>query len=278
MGINIGILAGSGDIPLLVLEEVRKKGYEPYVVGLKGMADDSLHRGDVPFLWVGINDLRKVVSFYRKRGVKQIVPAGRIDPKVLVEKEHLKKRVRAYLKKLTDNKPSTVLGKVFHLLSDAGLEVIDPTPFLKTYFCPEGQVGGIRPSKEAEEDINFGWETAQSAADLDIGQTVIVKNRIVVAVEGIEGTDAAVERGGVLAGPETVVVKVCRTSQDPRIDLPGVGLKTIKKCVDARCSALCFEAEALPFFQQKESVSLADTHKLAIVSRKRKRLERENNG
>ena len=124
-----------------------------------------------------------------------------------------------------------------------------------------------RPSRELELDIAFGWEMARNIADSDIGQTVVVKDRAIVAVEGMEGTDETIKRGGRLAGKGTTVVKVSRMSQDPRIDLPAVGLATVQSLVAAKSSVLCFEAGQMPFFQRQEAVCLADAQGIAIIAK-----------
>ena len=112
----------------------------------------------------------------------------------------------------------------------------------------------------------FGWGIARKLADLDIGQTVIVKGKAIVAVEGIEGTDEAIKRAGELAGKGIVVVKVSRSYQDPRIDLPAVGLETVKSLIQAGGQGLGFEARKIPFFQKGEAISLADDHGVSIIA------------
>ena len=148
------------------------------------------------------------------------------------------------------------------------IRITDPTPFIASSFSQEGILTGPKPSPDSEKDIAFGWEIAKNIADSDIGQTVIVKDKSVVAVEGIEGTDEAIKRGGRLAGKGTVVVKVSRSFQDARIDLPAVGLNTVKSLVEAGSKALCFEAQRIPFFQKKDAISLADDNKVSIIVKK----------
>ena len=122
-------------------------------------------------------------------------------------------------------------------------------------------------SQAVEEDVDFGWRMAKKIAELDIGQTVIVKNKAVVAVEGMEGTDEAILRAGRIAGKDSVVVKVCRPHQDPRIDLPAIGLNTVQKLVQSGAGTLCFEAKKMPFFRKQEAVSLAEKHQISILAR-----------
>ncbi len=145
---------------------------------------------------------------------------------------------------------------------------MDPTSFVASSFCQEGVLTKTKPSPAAEEDIEFDFKIAKNIADLDIGQTVIVKDKAVVAVEGMEGTDEAIKRGGRLAGEETVVVKVSRSFQDARVDLPAVGLNTVKSLVEARSGSLCIEAQSIPFFQKEKAISLADAHRISIIVKK----------
>ena len=116
-------------------------------------------------------------------------------------------------------------------------------------------------------DIKFGWTVARQIADLDIGQTVIVKEKAIVAVEGMEGTDETIERGGLLAGKGTTVVKVSRTHQDPRVDLPAVGLNTVQSLIDAKSAALCVEANRVAFFQREEAIALAKSNNIVILAK-----------
>ncbi|MBN1222376.1 MAG: LpxI family protein, partial [Candidatus Aminicenantes bacterium] len=162
----------------------------------------------------------------------------------------------------------SLIKTVIGLLEAQGITVLDPSPFLASAFCGEGLLSNRKMTGELETDIDFGWKIARRAADLDIGQTIIVKDRAVVAVEGMEGTDDAIERGGLLAGLGTTVIKVSRTHQDPRIDLPAVGLNTIKAMVTAGCAALCIEADRVPLFQKEEALALADAHNIVILAKK----------
>ena len=148
-----------------------------------------------------------------------------------------------------------------------GIKIIDPTIFLSPYFCRAGVFTKTYPNKQDEEDISFGWDKAKILADQDIGQTLIVKNKIVLAVEGAEGTNETIRRAGDLIGDGFVVIKRTRTHQDPRIDLPGIGLETVKHLVKAGGKILCFEADKMPFFQKDEALELADMNNISILAR-----------
>jgi len=162
--------------------------------------------------------------------------------------------------------PVRMIEALIGFLETQGIRILDPTPFLKDMFCPPGVLTATRPSAAVLEDAAFGFGIARKLADLDIGQTVVVKGRAVVAIEGIEGTDKAIERGGELAGPGTMALKVARSSQDPRIDLPAVGPGTVLSLARSGGSALCFEAGKVAFFRREEAVALADGHRIALLA------------
>jgi DUF1009 family protein len=160
-----------------------------------------------------------------------------------------------------------ILDAAFAFLEDQGFKVLSPGPFLASYFCRPGVLTKATPTRAVLEDIVFGLRIARQAADLEIGQTLVVKGGAVVAVEGMEGTDRAIRRGGRLAGPGFVVVKAGRSSQDMRIDVPAVGLNTVKTLLQAGGVSLGIEARKVAFFQRQEAVFLADSQGVSIVVR-----------
>ncbi len=268
MGRRIGIIAGSGEFPFLVLEEARKQGYSPVVAGIHGEAEDSLKGKAGIFEWIDVGGLEHLLSFFRDNDVKEAVFAGKVDPRSIYRKEKFDETSLGVLARVQERSPEAVIKAIIDFMAEEGVQVLDPSVFIASFYCEPGLLTETKLSPAVEEDVAFGWGIAKNIADLDVGQTVIVKNKTVVAIEGIEGTDEAIKRGGRLAGEGTIVVKVSRTSQDPRVDLPAVGLKTVESLIQSRSRALCFEAQKIPFFQKKEAVSLADGNKISIVAKK----------
>jgi len=267
MGNQLGIIAGSGEFPAFILGEAQKSGYTCVVAAIKGEADPSILEKAHLLEWFKVDDLKQLISFLKKAGVHQAVFAGKVDPRTIYrvqtwEEESLKIHDEARTKT-----PGDLIQAVIGYMARAGIEVINPLPFLRSALCQEGILTTARPSLEAEEDIAFGWKIAREAADSDIGQTIIVKDKSVVAVEGVEGTDEAIQRGSRLAGRGTVVIKVARTNQDFRIDLPAIGLNTVKTLVTAGSKALCFEAEKMPFLNKDEALALADANSISIIAK-----------
>lgn len=267
MGNQLGIIAGSGEFPSFILEEAQKFGYTCVVAAIKGEADASLQEKAHLLEWFNIDDVKGLISFFKTAGLNQAVFSGKVDPRVLYKKRTWEEESLNIWDKAGTKRPSDLVEAIIGYMATAGIDVISPLPFLRSSLCQEGILTTTQTSLEVEEDIAFGWKLARQAADLDIGQTVIIKDKAVVAVEGIEGTDEAIQRGGNLAGEGTVVIKIARTQQDFRIDLPAVGLNTVKSLVAAGSRALCFEAEKMPFLSQEKAISLADANKISIIAK-----------
>jgi DUF1009 family protein len=254
MGERIGLIAGAGESPLLALEEAVRQGLECAVAGIRGEASPDLKARTEAFEWIGLTELDKLVSFFKGQSVRRAVMAGAIDPRaVLQPKETMDDALFQLIAQIRDKTPTWLIQSLIDYLGAQGITVVDPSFLLQPYFCPAGILSSAPPTPAILEDIEFGWERARRLADEDIGQTLIVKERAVVAVEGMEGTDEALKRAGRL---------------DPRIDIPAVGLETLRGLVRIRAAALCFEAGRMPFFQKNEALALADANGLAVLAKR----------
>ncbi len=267
MGRKLGILAGSGDFPRLAAAEARRAGYDEIVVAaVRGEADPALAAAADAYAAVAPGEAARIPAFFKARGVREILLAGKIDPGVfLAGAEALDDAAREILRRLPELGAAALAEAAIDYLAAEGLRVIDPGPFLAPYLCPAGLLTRTPLSGAAEADIAAGRAKAKALADLDIGQTLVLKNRHVVAVEGAEGTDRAILRAGELAGPGTTVIKVARTAQDRRLDQPAVGPETVRAMVRAGSGALWIEA-GLPFFGREEAAAEADAHGIAIAA------------
>jgi DUF1009 family protein len=268
MGRRIGIIAGSGRFVPVAISEMRRRGFACIVAGIRGEADPRLEtRADV-FAWFKPGQAASVLSFFKEHRIREVMMAGRVRSSALFRKENFDASSWRLVETLKQKSPTTLLQAVINLLEAAGLQVVSPLSILRPYFCEAGVLTEGRPSTELVEDIDFGLRMARRVADLDIGQTLIVKSKAVVAVEGMEGTDRTILRAGDLAGKGFVAVKAARTAQDMRLDVPAVGLDTIRSLVRAGGAALGLEASRVAFFQKEQAVSLADSHGIVIVARK----------
>jgi len=265
---RIGIIAGSGELPFLILKETQKLGYSCMVVGIQGQTDASLQDNVDEFQWFEVSAILGLISFFKRNNIKDVIFAGKIDHRIIFSQEKSKQPGLNLLDQLRDKGPTAIINAVIEFMAFQGISILDPTPFIASAFCLEGILTETKPSQREEEDIVFGWPIARKLADSDIGQTLIVKDKAIVALEGMEGTDETIKRGGLLAGKGTVGIKMSRSHQDTRIDLPAIGLNTIKSLVEAESGAFCFEAERVPFFQQEEAISMADENNIAMIAKK----------
>jgi len=267
MGRRIGIIAGSGILPFLMLEKVQKKGFACGVIGLRGETDPSLENEADEFQWVEGGAVSDIISFFKKNRMHEVLIAGKVDQRRILEKEKLNHSLLPLLQRIKEKTPTSVIKVMIDFFNQEGIHIVDPSPFLSSYLCQEGVMTEIKPSLELEDDINLGMRMAKRIADLDLGQTVVIKEGAILAVEAMEGTDETIRRGGQLAGKGFLVVKAGRSSQDMKIDLPGVGLRTVEILVKAGGKALCIEAQKVLFFQKEKAISLANGNKVLIMAK-----------
>lgn len=267
MGKRLGIIAGSGEFPLLAAEDALRQGYTCFVAGLTEEANPRFSEIPAHMEWFSLSELEGLISYFKRNKVSDVIWAGKIRPGRLYESGVRDGVPPALRKALEEAAPSRILQSALAFLAVQGIRIVDPTPFLAAHFCPPGVMTAAGVSPSVAENADYGWAIARSLADLDIGQVVVVKNKSVIAVEGVEGTDAAIERAGRLAGPGTVAVKVSRSRQDPRIDVPAVGLDTVRALASAGAAAMCLEAGKVAFFQKAESIALADSREICLWGR-----------
>jgi len=263
-----GMIAGSGPFPFFLLEEMMEKGYGCVIAGIMGETDSALKKKADGFELFSPFQIKDLISFFHSHNIHEVFFAGKIEHKQIYQEEMLHSDMVSLMDGIKDMSPSAIIERVIDLMAENGIDIQDPSPLLANLFCKESVMSKAKPSDKIMQEIEFAWSKVKHLADLDIGQTMVVKDQAVVAVEGMEGTDEAIHRGGLLAGKGTVVVKVSRSRQDNRIDMPAVGKKTIQSLVDINGAALCFEAETIPFFQKKEALELADQHEIVILARK----------
>jgi len=262
------MVAGSGEIPLYLYQEAKQQGYSIFVAGIQGESNQKLKEIADSFIPIEIKDFLSLISLFKEKGISECVFAGKIKHKNIYSKQISDSPLAYLIEKTETRSPDDIVRTAFDYIERQGINVMDSAVFLSDLFCKPGVLTHQAVSSDIKEEIKYGWPIAQKVADLEIGQTVIIKNKAVVAVEGMEGTDEAISRGGFLAGKDCVVIKVARTAQDIRIDQPAVGLNTVKSLRKAGCSALCIQAGKVLFIDKKKALELAEQSGIVIMAKK----------
>ena len=266
---TVGIIAGNGRFPLLAAQEARREGWRVVAALIEKEADPALPKMADASLWMKVGELKKLAKFFSSEGVHEAIMAGKIE-KVRLFQENVRPdfEMVKVLMKTRDFKDDSLLKGIADYLHEQGIDLMDSTFFMRDALPGAGVLGKKKPSREIMEDLAFGFEMAKSIAGLDIGQTVVVKKKAVIAVEAIEGTDSAIRRAGELAKGKVTVVKVAKPQQDMRFDVPAVGMRTLKALADVHAEAFGFEAGKTIFLDREEFVKAANSKGIAVMGLK----------
>src|SRR3989339_129082 len=262
---RIGLIAGRGNFPLLFAQEAKKAGFYVVVVAVKGNAKRQLRKYADAFFWVDVRHFKNIAGIFKGQVISKVAMAGQINPYFLFDPAIMNTPdVRDFFGVVEDRRADTVFTCFVNKLEAAGLHFMDSTSFLSAYLPGTAILTKRKPTPEEDKDIQFGFKLAKHLGRMDIGQTVCVKQGVVLAVESIEGTDNAIKRAISLARSPIVLVKTSKPSQDMRFDVPVVGLKTIKNLPCGSCVAI--EAARTLLLDQKEALILADRKGIALTS------------
>jgi len=263
---KIGLIAGAGELPVEFSKSAVSKGKQLKIYGIKGITDKKIQK-IAPTQWLHLGQAQKLIDSMKNDRIKDVVMLGKIEHYHLLYSIHrFDKRAKEFFGQLMDKRAKSILEAVLNELKKEGFNPIDPSPFLSELLVPEGFIAGEKDlPKKLMDDAVFGLNIAKEIAQLDIGQTVVVKDKIVIAVEGIEGTDRCILRGGELAGEGTVVCKVARKNQDMRYDVPVIGTKTLKSMKKARSKLLAVEAGKTFMVERENFKNLAEKYKISVV-------------
>jgi DUF1009 family protein len=263
---KIGLIAGNGKFPFLVLEGARKAGAHVAVAAIREETDPEIERVADNVTWVGVGQLGKMLRFFKTEGVEKAIMAGQVKHVQIFSSSIPDLRMVKMLLKLPRKNTDALIGAVANELASEGIELIDSTYFLKDQLPSVGTLTKRKPDDRERADIEYGLEIAREIARLDLGQTIVVRDRACVAIEAMEGTDAVIRRAGELARGRLTVVKIAKPNQDMRFDVPVVGLSTIQTMIDADATCLCLTAEKTLMFEREEMIQLANKNKITITA------------
>lgn len=260
-----GLIAGNGDFPFLVLEGARSRGIEMAVIAIREEASPALDRAAKRVHWVSLGELSKTIDLLHREGVKHAVMAGQVKHNKIFSSIRPDWKLAKLLFALPAKNTDSLIGAVARVLEEEGIELVDSTRFLGSLLPATGQLTRRAPDDSEAADISYGREVARQIASLDLGQTVIVRDRACVAVEAMEGTDETIERAARIAGGQRlVVVKVSKPHQDMRFDVPVVGRQTIEVMRRSNATALAIDAGRTLLFDRDDLIRAADDAGIAI--------------
>ena len=264
-GACIGLIAGNGRFPIIFAENARRLGYTVSAVAHIGETEPELEKHVEKIHWIKIGQLNKLIQAFKSDGVRHAVMLGGIKKTHVFTTVRPDLRVLAMAGRLRLWKDDAILREFAAELEREGIQICESTFGLNGILVEEGSLTKRSPTKKEWADVRYGWEIAETVGRLDIGQCVVVKDRVIVAVEAVEGTDNAIRRGGELAGKGTGVVKRCKPQQDIRFDLPAVGPRTIETMKSALASVLAVEAGKSVLLDRQEMIRQADRAGIAVV-------------
>lgn len=265
---KFGLIAGNGRFPFLVLEGARQAGVEIAVAAIKEETDPSIEKLAATVEWISVGHLGKLIKFFKRAGVTQVIMAGQVKHVQIFKLNALPDlRMARMLARLKRRNTDALIGAVADELAAEGITLIDSTTFLQPLIARAGTLTKRAPNKHEAADIQYGLHVALELARLDLGQTIVVKNQAVVALEAMEGTDATIRRAAELVrGRSLTVIKVAKPNQDMRFDVPVIGMGTIETLRQCNATALSVTADKTLIFDRAEILAAADQHHIAIAA------------
>lgn len=272
----VGLIAGTGRAPLLVAQSIRKTGRPLVVVGLSGFASPRLRNLADVYVDAGVARMGSWTATLRKHGVGEAVMIGGVRKKEIYNPLRILRYIPDirtawlwYFRIRRDKRDNALLLAIAEQLQGEGIELVSSVKFCPEHLAEEGQMTRTAPPKGAMADVDFGWRIARASADLDIGQSLAVKERDIIAVEAMEGTDAMIRRASELCrvGGWTMV-KVARPKQDMRFDVPTIGPDTLRNLKAANCACLVVEAGKTFIVDKPSTLALADQLGIAVIGKK----------
>ncbi len=261
-----GLIAGNGKFPLLVLETARARGIDMIVAAIKEETFPEIESYGYTIHWLGLGQLGKLIELFRKSGVRQAILAGQVKHVQIFGSSLPDLTMIRMLAGMGRKNTDSLIGAVARVLEESGITLVDSTSLLKPHMAAEGVMTRRGFSDHEKSDVAYGRPIAHRIASMDIGQTVVVRDQAIVAVEAMEGTDAVVRRAGELAGKKKLtVVKVSKPKQDMRYDVPVVGVPTIENMVAAGATALALDAHRTLILDKNRFLDIADQNGIAVV-------------
>ena len=265
---TLGLLAGIGHLPVDVAQSAKSLGYRVVAIAVVADTDPELPENADVFYTINVGKVGKIIRTLKQHDVKNVTMIGKVTKEVLYKNGVIVPDLTAIkvLASLPDRKDDTIMNAIVKLIEDAGMRVMDQTVLVRPLLPAPGVLTKRKPTEQEWKDMQFGFRMAKELGRLDVGQTVVVKNQAVMALEAIEGTDACILRGGFLGKGGVIVAKTAKPAQDNRFDMPSVGTATLMSMVHAGATGIVIEAGRTLLVDRKRTLAMADEKEITIVS------------
>ncbi|HSW38349.1 MAG TPA: UDP-2,3-diacylglucosamine diphosphatase LpxI [Acidobacteriota bacterium] len=261
-----GLIAGNGRFPFLVLQSAQQQKLDVVVAAIREETFPEIESCGYPVHWLGLGQLGKLIRVFRRSGVRKAIMAGQVKHVQIFGSSFPDLTMMRMLAGLKEKNTDSLIGGVAKVLEESGITLLDSSILLKPHMASHGAMTKRGLSTREASDMEYGRPIAQKIAFMDIGQTIVVRDRAVVAVEAMEGTDAAILRAGTMGNREKLtVIKVSKPKQDMRFDIPVVGLATIEIMMTSGATALIIDADRTFVFDREKAIATADRHDIAVV-------------
>lgn len=261
-----GLIAGDGLLPVKMAQYAKENGFEVVAISLSADNYKELKKHCSKVYSFCPGEVNAIEQALKAEEIKQLTFLGKVNKSVLLKRPKFDKRAVDFIKTAVRLNDDQVMLMIIDELEKIGITIIDQTTFIKNLMIPSGVLGKVQPTKEQIDDVNYGYWLAKETGKLDIGQSVVIKDKMIMAVEAIEGTDCCIRRGCKLAKRNACIIKVAKPKQDKRFDIPAIGLRTLKTMKRYKASLIAVEAGETIIVNQEEVVKFADKNNIVIMA------------
>ena len=268
---KLGIIAGNRLLPIILAQRIKQneKGYEIVALCFKGETSRDIYKYADKVYWLGVGQLKNLSRILASEGISQCIMAGQINPLRIFNRKGWDKELISLVESIQDFRPHTIFGKIIEYLESRGIIFLDSTAFLDKDLVKEGVMNRLNLTIAASRDVDFGLDMVSRFVELDVGQTIVIKNGSVVALESLEGTDRTIKRAQALAGCGCTILKFCKSNQDLRFDVPVVGISTLRLLRRIKASSLVLEKNKVIILEKEKFLSLAREWGIPVLGKER---------
>jgi len=261
-----GLIAGDGLLPVKMAQYAQENGFEIVAISLSSDNYRDLKKYCSKVYSCSPGEAKKIEKILIDENIKQLTFLGKVSKSILLKRPKFDSKALDFFKRAVRLNDDKVMLMIIEELENIGVTVLDQTIFIKNLMIPSGVLGKTQPTKNQIEDVNYGYWLAKEIGKLDVGQSVVIKDKMIMAVEAIEGTDKCIKRGCKFAKKDACIVKVSKPKQDKRFDIPAIGLKTLKTMRRYKAKLIAVEANETIIVDQEKTIEYADKHGIVIMA------------